>query len=195
MKNFDIIGVREKSGIEILKEMQYTNSCLVPDPTLLLEKKDFNQLLQNYPQEQIECFIYMLRNRKSAVKRLEQFFPGSLIADTDTECSIQSWISNIKNSKIVVTNSFHGVVFCLHYHVPFIVMLETKVMTGMNDRFYTLLSSMNLTNRIIEESEHNHIHNLKQSKIDWSIVDKELGIIKKRGVDFLTENLSIHESC
>lgn len=191
LSNFDIIGVREKSGIDILKEMQYTNSCLVPDPTLLLEKNDFNQLLQNYPQEQIECFIYMLRNRRIAVKRLRQFFPDSIIADTDAEYSIESWISNIKNSEIVVTNSFHGVVFCLHYHVPFIVMLETKAMTGMNDRFYTLLNSMKLTNRIIEESKHNHIQNLKQLKIDWSIVDRELDIIKKRGVDFLNENLSV----
>ena len=132
----------------------------------------------------------MLRNRKRVIKRLKQIFPVNIIADVDTEYSIQSWISNIKNAKIVITNSYHGVVFCLHYKVPFIVMLKSKRLTGMNDRFYTLLDSMNLTDRIIDETEYDEIDNLKYKEINWNNVDCELEIFKQKGVNFLSKFIS-----
>lgn len=62
--------------------------------------------------------------------------------------SMEEWLEVIRCSKMLVTNSYHGMIMALLFHVPFVVDIETNNGIGMNDRFYILLSRANLLHRI-----------------------------------------------
>lgn len=184
LKSFNSIGVRENTGLDILESMNYTNTCVVPDPTLLLNREDYDKLITVQGNRQKSTFIYMLRTSKLELNRIKHETTKYIIADSKVTISIASWLLNLKNAKSVITNSFHGVVFCLHYHVPFIVVLKTTEIVGMNDRFFTLLEPMDLTKYIITENDISKIKALIEQEINWNIVDREINRLKKNGASF-----------
>lgn len=174
LKNFDFISVRENTGIEILKSMSYTNSSVAPDPTLLLNSSYYDSLIINNKPEVKFSYVYILRDRDYDSK-IKELIPNAKFAD-DFEFSISNWLSNIKYSEYVITNSYHGMIFCLHYHIPFVVLLATKENIGMNDRFYTLLEKVGLLDRIIEYRSIEQITYVVEKPIDWLIVDSRIRV-------------------
>lgn len=61
---------------------------------------------------------------------------------------MEEWLNIIANAKNLITNSYHGMIMALFAHVPFVVLLGEGRESGMNDRFYTLLSELGLENRL-----------------------------------------------
>lgn len=188
LKNFGKIGVREKTGESILASMDYHNFCIVPDPTILLKSTDYDKHTKEGKEKGKLTFIYMLRTDNEILNKLKKEVPNNIVADF--KMSIGSWLSNIKNAKSVVTNSFHGVVFCLHYHIPFVVLLKTTENIGMNDRFFTLLEPMNLLKYIISESDLSSLKALLSEERHWDKVDKEIDRLKEIGSSFLENVIS-----
>lgn len=58
------------------------------------------------------------------------------------------------------------------FHKPFIAVLVKN--SGMNDRIFTLLKSVNLLDFAITEYDENEIMSKLNRKIDWNEVDKLL---------------------
>lgn len=191
LSNFDFISVRERSGEKILSNMGYSKSCLVPDPTLLLSPKEYDNLIfEKTIQTKNYVYLYLLRDIRLIKKKLNTLKLNYKWSDSNGEYSISSWISNIKNSSAVITDSFHGMVFCLLYHIPFMVVLKSKMLVGMNDRFFTLLEELKLTDRIMEMSEINNLESKLYKNIEWTFVDKKLNKIKAIGESFLDSNIN-----
>lgn len=186
LQTFNDISVREASGIDILSQMGI-NAKLVPDPTLLITKDIYDKLLSQGKLRSLDnsAFVYMLRN-ESCHRALSLLSSKHNIIYSDTE-SIEQWIYNIKNAKFVVTNSFHCMIFCLLYHVPFSIVLRYEGAKGMNDRFYTLLSKCDLLNLITtENSDFTQAYNFN---INWETVDTVLSEYKIIGQNYLIRNL------
>ena len=86
---------------------------------------------------------------------------------------------------MVVTDSFHGMVFSIIFHKNFWVV--SNVGRG-NSRFLSLLSVLELEDRLLssiddlEKKEFN-------SSIDWDSVDRILNKEKKQSIDFLIKSL------
>jgi transcriptional antiterminator Rof (Rho-off) len=169
LKNFQVVTVREQSGIDICKQAGYLNALCVPDPTLLLTVKDYEKLIVETETtsihreyllvyvlgwdtmvniEEIECFAKQ--------KELEIIYVpgigGNLIGHnnelTKTFPSLPEWLSLIANAKYVLTNSFHGMVFSIIFNRLFGVYILNGAASRMNDRIYTLLDSIELRSRI-----------------------------------------------
>ena len=186
LKGFSAISVRENTGIDICKSMGYANATLVPDPTLLLDKHMLHSLLPLRSDKKNSIFVYMLHNRNSFINKL------NLLRDTcefkySVDEGITEWLSHIYYSKAMITNSFHGMVFCLHFHIPFVIVLKTATNKGMNDRFFTLLECCHLLNRITTELEFNI--DILNIEIDWNFVDEQINQLRKVGVNFLQNSL------
>lgn len=93
----------------------------------------------------------------------------------------------ILSSKLVVTTSFHGVVFCILFHTPFVyVPLNGKFAKG-NSRVLDLLDLLDLQNRIYRPTSN--INSIIQSYIDWKSVDDLLKEKQKESLDFLQKSL------
>jgi exopolysaccharide biosynthesis predicted pyruvyltransferase EpsI len=176
--NFNAISVRENSGIQIVTKLGFTNAIKLPDPTLLLSCDDYNFEIQNLLPNEKRAVVYILRketeNIKSVVSHLQNDFRIDTIDESLNPDSVESWINKIRNSSLVITNSFHGMVFSLIFHVPFIIILSNGVSSGMNDRFYSLLSILNLEHRISITYDIERLNVLLNEEIDWQEIDLKI---------------------
>lgn len=178
IKRFDALSARETTGKQIFASMGRSDAEIVPDPTILYTANDYDRMLGLSPVcRNMSTSVYMLHNRLSAIR--SRLSKGNIHIITSE--TIENWIQTIKNSQYVITNSFHGMVFCLLYHVPFSIVLQNTRNEGMNDRFYTLLGRLNLQDRIMDEKDFNENH----KQINWVDVDDRLNKIRKIGFDYL----------
>jgi exopolysaccharide biosynthesis predicted pyruvyltransferase EpsI len=100
---------------------------LVLDPTLLLERKDYEQIISendtNPSGGSMFCYILDPTPEKTAEvkqiaeeKGLKPFFQiGCMSADS---MSIPQWLRSFKDADYVYTDSFHGLVFSLIFQKP-----------------------------------------------------------------------------
>lgn len=181
IERFNAISSRERSGLSIFREMGAPNPVLVPDPTLLHLSEFYVKLLESERPLDRRIRAYFLRGRESIMSDTLNKLDAQLISDE----SIEQWLNAIRYSSHFITNSFHGVVFCLIFHTPFTVVLKTKENIGMNDRFYTLLEPLSLTDRIYSEAQFND--RSIECSFDWNSIDDKLGDLRKTGYDFLKQ--------
>ena len=177
--NFNKVGVRESSGITILSQMQYEgNSSVVPDPTILRGKKLVEDVIGDSNEKNGKTCVYMLRSSIQLDDNSVVY-----IDDNHNPLSLEDWIRTISSSKFLVTNSYHGMIVAILSHTPFAVLLEKTKYSGMNDRFITLLSRLNLESRII--SDINEINKISADYIDWNKTDLRLADFQEIGFDFI----------
>ena len=102
------------------------------------------------------------------------------------DVSISKWISLIKSSKMVITNSYHCMVMCIQFHVPFYVIGEEKTFEGMNERFRTIIDNVpSLEDFLICDS--NCTRTL--DTFDWNTIDSQLKEFKSIGEDYLSDTV------
>jgi hypothetical protein len=93
------------------------------------------------------------------------------------------WLAGIRNSEIVVTNSFHGVALSVIFHTPFIVVPVEG--STMNDRLSTLLGALDLGGRVVADLDDNRILRLCEERIDWERVDAAVESLRTKAESFL----------
>lgn len=185
IKDFDAIGVRERTGLKILDNMNYLGpKFVVPDPTLLIGDKIFRNLgiTVSAIRESYTC-VYMLRH--------EIKINGNIlyIDEKHKPLKLEEWLSAIVKAKEIVTNSYHGMIMALLAHVPFAVLLETGTCNGMNDRFYTLLERVGCDDRLAFSL--NEALSILKKPIDFKEIDEKIAIYRKIGTEFLR----IYQKC
>lgn len=207
LKRFDAISVREQSGVRICKDLGYEAS-LVLDPTLLLTSEQYKKLMKE-SRESNYCFVYQVNvsskeelywdefsdfNRKRGISSIATF--ANPMYDVDMEFlegaqyiypSIERWLGYIYGADYVLTSSFHGVVFSILFHKPFVVCLRKESMFAGNDRVITLLEMLNLSDRII--CEGSAVEEIVMRPIDWENVDAVLWQKREESLNFLRKNL------
>lgn len=174
LNNFKIVTVREKSAQQICKVTFDADSEVVVDPTLLLQKDDYIQLLtsQNLKNEGVVCMKFIKTEEFAEMARYvgqKLSKPVKLVNTPRKFKGIKSiywptvgkWLSLINNAEIVITDSFHALCFCIIFKKNFIVI------PGKEKRFTrlkSLLHSLGLENRVVR-----NINELKQLNFEESI--------------------------
>lgn len=196
LHRFNAISTREVTGQKILKEIFDVESTLVLDPTLLLT--DYSELTGNYNvNDKLICFTMNHTPRQlEVVKELATFmgekpyqmasirpFKGFKYIYPPT---LPQWLRYIAGAKFVVTDSFHGLVFCLIFHKQFVVITPNN---GLNSRLCDLLKLVGLENRFYNEKDFIGFDSIMNQKIDYSIIDKVLNEKRNESLHFLNEAL------
>ena len=154
LERFSAISVRENTGIDILHSLSIDGGSVTADPTALLSREEYLSMCNKSLSPAAGKVTKMILRRQSKEKKkLISRICSSLSEDPvcDMEfLSMSDWLTAIRDSKIVITNSFHCVMMCLQLHTPFVVIWESGERKGMNDRFVTLLNTFQLTDRIVE---------------------------------------------
>lgn len=188
VNGFDAIGVREESGKSILNQLGYKGgSMLTPDPTILLGKDLFKCLKIAVPvvKDEYTC-IYMLRHEISVEGNVRY------IDEQHQPLGMEEWLNAITSAKNMITNSYHGMIMALFAHVPFVVLLEKGRASGMNDRFYTLLSELGFLNRLANSVEE--AQTILSEPIDFEKVDQQIDRFRRIGAIFINQNVNMKES-
>lgn len=185
LKKFIGISVRERSAIEILQKKLNINAIHVLDPTLLLNKKDYLKLINNYKSNisinENYIFSYIISPTeiklnivKEIALRLNYNVYFVLL---EKNSSIQKFIYLISNCKAVITNSYHGTIFSIIFNKPFIVFGNPKA-----KRFESLDAIFNIKSRFINAHK---IPDLSLLKSPLKINKILLNSLKKNSLIFL----------
>lgn len=163
LKRFDLISVREKSGVDICRQAGIENASLIVDPTLLLRADQYNKIASKSSQREPYIFVYFLGTRTeirwneihsfARSKGLKIKYVGSQGQEdkfSKMEATIEEWLSLMANADYVITNSFHGTIFAMQFHKKFMVYPVKGVVKKMNDRLTTLLNPLGLSGRIYQ---------------------------------------------
>lgn len=196
LKTFDFVSVRERSGIEICKLANRYDVQLMCDPTILNGVTEYERIAEGIKSNN-EIFVYYL-GHKSVVteKQLVKFLKNNnfnictsqgLVSTTQKIFpTIPQWLGYIRDSSFIVTNSFHGVVFCLLFKKRFAVIPLKN--SGANDRIETLLNEIELSSRICKNIKQ--IADALDCEIDYDVVYPKLDLIRERGQKLLKGFLS-----
>lgn len=204
LEQIDAIGLREQSGVKLCQDAGRNDAQLVCDPTLLLAGQDYLQNILNKKVQVTDSLFCYLLNWDTLfpyeeLKRFVQkeilkvhFVPAHGVEDKQyfepySDLSIPSWLHGIASARYAVTNSFHGTVFCILLHRPFVSFPLVGVSSGMNDRLVTLLSYLGLEDRIY--SNGTSIEDLLIKPINWADVDDKLQKFQAMSATFLETSL------
>jgi hypothetical protein len=92
-----------------------------------------------------EVFNYIIRQKLDYVYVASQ---GRVDKYNKTYATINEWIDYVRNAEIVITNSFHCVVFALIFNKPFIFIPLSNSYRRMNGRIEELLEIAGLKSQI-----------------------------------------------
>lgn len=170
LKQFEAISMRENSGVKIIQDLGL-QAQLVCDPTLLLDPKAYQKFIRQGQASTQTLFSYVLHGQDQQIKPIMDDVCRALELGYIDKISnsIEEWLTKIAQSSFVVTNSFHGTVFCILFHTPFVVVAVEG--SDMGDRLCTLLDAVGLGDRYIHHVEELKDINLK--KINWDSVDQK----------------------
>lgn len=138
---FDAISVRELSAIDSFEEHFSIKSEIMPDPTLLLKASEYITLMEAWTENtenfRADIFCYLLDLTiqeeillKSYAKKRGltiSFMPSCNVQNEKSVYpDVREWLWWIKNSDLIITNSFHGSVFSLIFEKSFIPIINNK---------------------------------------------------------------------
>ncbi len=192
LRKFGKISVREKTGVDILMSMGISAS-LTADPTLLLSADSYKGFISKKEKKR-ELFFYCLHGqRKDAIRTVRAYAESENLTLTEDCCKgIEDWLQQIHEAEFVITNSFHGVVFCILFHVPFVAFEKKEKGMEMGGRLTTLLRSIGLEEHFCSlDKLAAQLQNLKNKRIDWNAVDHSVELIRENSQSYLHEALNI----
>jgi len=196
LKEFSGVSVREEGTIRLVEKKLNIKPILVIDPTLLIDKKYYLNLIKDYKNEfnSIDNYIFVYEIEemssmelfiKETVQQLKYKLYNCSIYDKD---SIKKFIYGIYNSKAVITNSFHGILFSIIFKKPFVAFNPEK---RGNERFNTLKEVYGLQKRIVSKNNQPNI-SLLTEPLD---VDKKVfNDLRSKSIDYLKKNLGIEKN-
>jgi len=103
--------------------------------------------------------------------------------------TVTEWLRAFQVASLIITDSFHGTIFAVLNHKPFIVMANSA--RGVS-RLSSLLNMLGLERRLIESTTNRdaaHISRILQEPIDWSEVDSRIEHQRQRALAFLASEL------
>ncbi len=189
--DFDAVSVREQSGVDLCTQMGYYVAELLPDPTLLIDKEDWKKYSKpaewsTNSTDRTRVFAYTIGNRSSKVKDdAINYFKGS----TDFEFrhtsvnndysgniypTLPEWIDYYKHADLIVTNSYHGIIFSIIFNKNFVALPCSGDKAGMNERLNTLLEKLHLSSHILPQFDSEKINEILRSEIDWIYINETL---------------------
>ena len=204
VKAFNHVSVRERDASKLCERIGI-HAQVVLDPTFLITEHDIEQLRiksrEAYSQSYMFCYFLnvkefqelhwsdvqsYLKNRKLGIDIVYSsgYEPAKrLVKDIEPSFpTVQEWVAKIANSTCVYTTSYHGLVFALLFHKPFVV-LPLMSHPFANDRMMTLLDALGLSSRMLQF--HSDFAQIMDSIIDWNSVDLRLDELRQDSISFL----------
>lgn len=196
---FEHISVRESEGVEILSKNASKTSQVTCDPTLLQERGFYESIIPKKRRCDRFWFGYMIKDEQlendaidlakhKAVNFENINMYREVLSNKDLLHSVfvekqypkvEEWLGFIRDSELVLTSSFHAVVFSLIFHSDFYYLQANGHIDG---RIEELLIRTDTLERAI--GSLNEI-NEKKKQIVWSRVDESISKMRNESFAWL----------
>ena len=206
LKKFDMFSVREKSGIDLCRQLG-KNATHVLDPVFLCNVKHYKRLgdkatqLADRPSQYV--FNYILDPSASKEKIIYNYeflfgLPSVSVSDrwrdksnveslwnknTIIGLTNEQWVSCFEKADLIITDSYHGMCFAIIFNKPFVAIINKNRGAA---RFYSLSKLLNLAKYHIQVDE---LEIIDCSKLDYSEINYILSCEKNRSLKWLSDAL------
>lgn len=193
INDLDYISIREESTLPLIQSLTEKKVNVVLDPTLLLDREDYELIVNQEKQDNEYIFVYMLEYSAELVKYCNEFSDKrkiKIIYITKSKISRikgknvfgigpDKFLRYIRDAKYIITNSFHATVFSVIFNKKFVTFTTKYSSSRMGD----LLNKLGIPERIYNE-------NFDIDKdIDYDVVQKRLIDMKKFSLEYLRKAL------
>lgn len=194
--DFQALSVREQSIADSLACLLKKNVKVVLDPTLLLEKSDYNNIidynfvpckknyiLAYYVSENQEMSLYVnklaKKNNLEVVEIHYYDLPDLNKENQYSDLGPRQFLKCYAEASFVVTNSFHGTVFSIIFEKQFYCYYHN------NNRVESLLKMFN-----IQDANRMKDGSLEIKKyIDYKVVSDRKNQLKEESINFLKNSI------
>lgn len=185
INSFDSVSVRESGLSDYINKNTPIKSSVVLDPTLLITKRDWCELIKSRLIKDKYIFVYSVGNANGlfykSVEKLSNetglkivFFDKKDLSNK-YKINKERWykagplefLNLLYYSEYVITTSFHGFALSLIFNKNIFLVLSTYP-----DRILTLVDSLELKNRIV--NNENDIVDMLKNNINWNKINKIL---------------------
>lgn len=163
LNDYRVLSVREKSTINELKEKCNIKSKHVLDPTFLLSKEEWEKLVTSNEKKEKYILLYVLHEESAyyIAERLGKLTGLKVYIITESrrkriegkyirQAGPLDFITLIKNSEYVVTDSFHGTALSIIFNKNLKVVLKTK-MKYFNERLTSIIETFGMQDCIVDK--------------------------------------------
>jgi len=188
LDDFDFISMRESLSAKKLQYAIGKKVYTVPDPTLLLKKDDYDELLTRIKISGKYILVYYFGKNtilQSVISNIKNKFHLPIVSISPYRIPIKEnyktinnigpaeFLSYINGADLIVTNSFHCSVFSMIFKKKFITISNGK----RNERLENLFNSLNTGITIIkDESDINDVidYNYDYTDLDYDLEKQRL---------------------
>lgn len=205
INDFDFLSIRENNGQKWIKEMTGKEVPVVLDPTLVADKKIYDNIEQKIKlpskyifyyapgyKKDLDEFVYKIskkynlpvivfNSKQFYVKRLWKY--NFLLPEDENP---GTYLYLMKNAELIFTTSFHGTIFSTIYNKKFWT-LKNGGMYGNDDRVITLVNQLGIKDRLIIPKYDDKFNYL--CDMDYSMYNELLKNLKEKSINFLKEAL------
>lgn len=203
LSRFNTLTLREDEGVRICKAIGFCFANQVCDPTMLLDRIVYDRIADTCSIGDCskKVLLYYLGDSKSKIGDFEivhiirQSGADFNYISSDNAvnripkvfASIEEWLCYIRNSKFVITNSFHGLLFSLMFRKQFaVIALDDE---GKNSRIYSVLRKFGLYDRICHKKQD--LYKCLNTEIDYDVIYKKINLFIENSRNKIIESLSI----
>lgn len=203
LKTFDFVSSREDSGVELFDKVFEISAEQVLDPVLLCDKAEYDNLINKSKSRISGPYLFTYYHPDSEdyytgleklgdklnygiVNTLRNEFTSTGSYDFLGNVKCEDWLYYLSNSRLVVADSFHAICFSIIYKIPFVCVVGTATeKSGGLDRIKTLLTSLNLQDRIVKTVQELLEKKIYLSEIDYDAVHDILNRERERSLNWL----------
>ena len=193
LQTFPNLAVREKEGIRLIKRLTGKPAKLLIDPTLMLDQSEWSKIAKkplNFNDENKFIITYFIGEQtaqtKAYIDAISQKYQLSVYNLNDVndlrfyDLGPEEFLYMIKNSRLVMTDSFHACVFSFLFERPFEVFERKSSSGNMMSRINTLLQTFDLERKYKENNTTNEIF-----ECDYSVGLNRLTELRRAFDDYI----------
>lgn len=196
LDRFNYISTREEHGKEIFANVFGIESDWINDPVFYLDKQDFINLTKKIKQDYSNSIMQYVLYPTNETNEIVNYYKEKLNTEVEKfdgnenvkyfsrykNKSVENWLSAVINSKLIITDSFHCVAFCLIFNKNFVCIKNTHATV----RFTSLFKRLGIQIPLI--ANVNELQNINLS-YDKEIVNKNIENIRHYALEKIQEAL------
>ena len=202
LSDYRHLSVREDNASVYLSDLLGREVLHVLDPCFLLKSKEWRGLERPLDIPHRYMFCYLIGKSKKYRRDIVELAKDSGLqivaytgdsADADwsdvhhSRLDPREFIYLVRNAEMVMTDSYHGMVFSLMFERQFVPFLRfsCKDVKNENSRVLSLLRQISLSDLLIDEQTV-----IKQPTIDYPLVSDRLRALKEKSYNYLEISLA-----
>lgn len=191
------LSVREDAGAEIIRNLTGREAEVLPDPTLSISANHWREISKkpkNVPENSY-ILCYFLGNITSEyskwIKKCKKLKGKEIISICDanflqyyaTDPSEFLWL--IDHADAVFTDSFHGIVFSMLFHTPFVAFRRVEEGLSIFSRIESLLHCMKMEAREFGKVTFDQI-----DQVDFGYINEKINKLRGKEISYLRNAFS-----